>query len=241
MKLKKKIKLGICAAMRCKDPADESGFCPKHRAEAEAESADAPVPVPEAPIERFDADKAEAEAVFRELESLTIATDADMEFANEILAQIKDKAKAVKADRDSIAKPLIAAKKALDAKVKPVLDAYDRAERIIKAKIAEALAKTRAEQDRALTAVEQTTAEGAPLAGEVLAVAHGAGLVDQPANISVRDSWDVEIVDPDAVPRKFCSPDEPRIRAFVKATEGKEAVPGVRIIPKAVVSQRSGG
>lgn len=58
------------------------------------------------------------------------------------------------------------------------------------------------------------------------------------AGISSRQDWDVEIVNPNAVPREYCDPSIERLKQFVKATNGQGRVPGVRIFAKTVTSVR---
>ncbi len=58
--------------------------------------------------------------------------------------------------------------------------------------------------------------------------------------ISTRKDWIVEITDDwDIIPREYMMPNEPAIRAFVKATKGKRGIAGVKITPKDVVAVRS--
>lgn len=57
------------------------------------------------------------------------------------------------------------------------------------------------------------------------------------ASASIRTAWTGEVIDPDQVPREFCSPDEKKITAGVKS--GIREIPGVRIYEKPITVLRS--
>ncbi|MFP4087736.1 MAG: hypothetical protein ACLFUL_13185 [Desulfobacteraceae bacterium] len=57
------------------------------------------------------------------------------------------------------------------------------------------------------------------------------------ASASIKTQWTGEIVDPEAVPREYCSPDEKKIRQAVK--DGVREIPGVKIYEKPVTVLRS--
>ncbi len=46
----------------------------------------------------------------------------------------------------------------------------------------------------------------------------------------IRSTWKCRIVNPDAVPREYCKPDEEKIRKIGNATKGKITIPGVEWI-----------
>lgn len=50
--------------------------------------------------------------------------------------------------------------------------------------------------------------------------------------------WDIEVVDASKIDRKFLVPDEVALRAYAKATDGKEEIPGVRVFKKKITSSR---
>ena len=57
------------------------------------------------------------------------------------------------------------------------------------------------------------------------------------ASALIRTAWTGEVIDPDQVPREFCSPDEKKITAGVKS--GIREIPGVRIYEKPITVLRS--
>lgn len=47
--------------------------------------------------------------------------------------------------------------------------------------------------------------------------------------ISMVEVWQAEVIDPDAVPREYCCPNEREIARVVRMTKGKIKIPGVRV------------
>lgn len=58
------------------------------------------------------------------------------------------------------------------------------------------------------------------------------------SGISYRDNWTFEIVDTKAVPAFLCSPDETKIRQFVRVHKDTEQIPGLRIFCEKIPVQR---
>lgn len=52
---------------------------------------------------------------------------------------------------------------------------------------------------------------------------------ETPAGISYRDSWQFEILNPDAVPRQYLTIDEKKIGGVVRALKGETRIDGVRV------------
>lgn len=166
----------------------------------------------------------------------SIVSNDDMNYANELLAWVKIRAKSLEARRKEISQPLNAVLRTYNGWFKKPLDALKVAEAQLKNKIAEALAATKRAQDEALAAVADT---GGAVAGEVLAVAHGQELIDQPDNVSIQEDIDFEIVDEKVVPRAFCKPDLAMLKAYGKAYGVAAEVPGVRFFKTRIVKQRA--
>lgn len=57
--------------------------------------------------------------------------------------------------------------------------------------------------------------------------------------LSIREYWDIEIIDASIVPREYCTPDEVMIRQVVKKMKGQIEIPGVRIFKKKSASVRT--
>ena len=65
--------------------------------------------------------------------------------------------------------------------------------------------------------------------------------LEQPkvAGVSKRENWTFEIVDENQIPREYLMPDEKMIRGVVRATKGKQQIPGVRIYAETIIASRS--
>lgn len=247
--LKKTIKPGQCAAMRCTGVSTDNGLCVRHM-DAEINS-DEPASDPEAKTlstaimvspetqQRVQTTLAQRSLEIQEMVEtiplFEITTNDDMAFANASLEEIKASAKTLEADRTSVTKPLNEALRGINAWFKPVAKLYEKAEVLWKEKIAAVLIEQKRVQDEALALVAEAPGE---VATEVLAVAHGQELVEQPSNISIRTDWDFEITDESQIPRAFCTPDRAKIKAYVHAFREAAVVPGVRFFTTQIVGQR---
>lgn len=59
------------------------------------------------------------------------------------------------------------------------------------------------------------------------------------AGISVKESWDYEIVDANLIPREYVMPDEKKIGAIVRALKSAANIPGIRVFAVRGISSRS--
>ena len=242
LKLSKTAKPGFCPAKRCKERTVGGALCARHAVEAPTEDPApatlgaallAPSPSTQNEIQRESATAGEALDLIR---GMVIVSNDDMDLANGLLRGAKDKIRALEAKRTNVTGPLNKALRELNSWFKPVIESYHQAEVILKSKISDALRATQAAQDEALARV---AAAGGAEDADVLAVAHGGSLIEQPDNISVRTVWKFEIVDANLVPREFCCPDTQKIGALVADTCGAAVIPGVRAYSEDVVISRS--
>jgi hypothetical protein len=150
--------------------------------------------------------RADAEAALPDISSFVIENDDDKEFAAELLREVKAKHRAADDRRKEITVPLNSALRSVNDLFRPALRALEEGERILKVKIAGYLEER--EQERRTALAEAAETESASKATEALerAVVSGA-----PEGMSVRYRWVFEVVDADAVPREFCSPDAKKI------------------------------
>jgi hypothetical protein len=51
--------------------------------------------------------------------------------------------------------------------------------------------------------------------------------VEKPIGQTIIENWQARIVDPDAVPREYCTPDTVKINKYAKLMKGKAVIPGV--------------
>lgn len=115
--------------------------------------------------------------------------------------------------------------------------AWERKQRAkAEAEEAEARRRAQAEQEelqrRAARAAEQgKTEKAADLSARAAAVVPEAPATAPPKakGMAFSPTWECRITNPALVPREYCKPDESMIRATVKATKGKVAIPGVEV------------
>jgi hypothetical protein len=261
MQIKQGTKPGQCDAMRCKDPAtmqiDGKAWgrtavhvCPRHYGQAisagmiEASAPaviDVPHETPEA-LPQTEAAEAEAEAlaVVSEARAFVISTQEEIDFAGEILGEIKAKAKDLDEREKAITRPLNDALKAARALFKPAKTHLEEAEALIKKAIArfhdETAERHRIAMHEASLAHAAGDRQAAELALSTVATLEGV------EGVRASRVWDFEIMNADEIPRAFLVPDAVAIRAhmrrIVEMGETPE-IPGVRFYQETRIAAKA--
>ena len=197
---------------------------------------------------RRDAEVVEAQTALRtvadEARDLEITDEATNTVALDLLSQVTKGRKRVEALKKRWLDPLNAQVKLIRGDFDAIAAPAAEAEQILRvktgayrAKVAEAarreqerlrlLAESR--QARAAARAEERGVEPPPVMPIVPTVAAPAKTVetDSGAKVTYRKTPHMEIVDPNAVPRQFCSPDEKKCRAAL-ANGLVAEIPGVR-------------
>lgn len=91
-----------------------------------------------------------------------------------------------------------------------------------------------AKQQRIL---EEAAAKESKLVEEQRAIAPAAP-APTTKGISTRQDWDFEIMNAAAIPREYLIVDEVKVRQIVRAMKGETNIPGIRVFPKTIVTQR---
>lgn len=146
-------------------------------------------------------ESASATTFLEALDAIAVANQADLDFVGELLVNTKERFKALEDRRTRITKPILAAKREVDALFCPVLDPLKAAEKILKDKIAAYTIARDAERMAALPAV--ASGDVAPLA---LVPA------EMPKGVSMRTQWSYEVTDADALPRQFLTVDHEALK-----------------------------
>lgn len=160
-----------------------------------------------------------AETLRDAVRALPSETTEDFAVLGEVLTHTKGQAKRLDELRTNITKPINQALRATNDLFRPALKAYEEAEKIVKEKIADYVARSRAAQEAALL-------EGRPSEAPASA-----------AGVSTRIRKGFRIADEVAVPREFCTADPEKIRAHLDA--GGECPAGVVIVDEIQVIGRS--
>lgn len=177
-----------------------------------------------------------------ELEALdgwTIDNTEDNEFAAEMLQDVKQRHKALEAQRKTITKPLTAAKKAVDDLFRTPRGLLERAEVLLKGKIAVYVDTSEANTAALKEAANAETVEQA--AAALSTIEH----IEAPAGVSVRYKYRAIVFSPDIVPDEFRIPDEVAIQRYtdeaVKIHGEPTPIPGVRFDKEPIVTSRARG
>lgn len=166
--------------------------------------------------------------------------------AIEMLAQIKRRAKIVEEKRLEYTKPLNDSLRAINADFKEVLAPLKQAETIVKKGVQlfhdteqyrlkeEARKQAELEAKLAANKVELDPTSERVAEAEVASAKVAEASVEAPRTVATqsgelrtRKTWKMEIVDPDAVPAEYQSPDEKKIKEAIK--NGKREIPGCKI------------
>ena len=157
--------------------------------------------------------------------SFLVRSHEEYERAGGVLRTVKAEWKRLDDLRKSWTGPLYSVQRSINGAFAGPLGALAEAEQSLKASMA---AFDQAQEEARRLAVTET-----PGASPVPFLPEAEG-------VSVRVRRAFRIVDPDAVPRQFCSPDPDLIRAHL-AAGGVEAIKGVEFFDERIVSVRAGG
>ncbi len=185
---------------------------------------------------------AEALTYLEVVEGYTLSNVEELHSAEELLVAVKGKLKLIKQENEISTAQLVEEKKKLDTEkkridawFKPAKDRYKTMEQRLKGMVAqfvlaqEGQRRQLAEQARAANTIAEKTAI-VKQAGAVQDATHVKG-------VSTRVVTKFEVIDPEAVPREFCSPDLDLIKRAIDANPNG-AIPGVRVFQDVVTSAR---
>lgn len=183
--------------------------------------------------------------------SLVIKTAEGYSEAASYLKGIKGMLAKIEEARTRVTKPLLQAQREVndqareaalplqqaETAIKRAMIGYsDEQERLRREEQARADEAARREQEKLQARAEKAAAAGkvekaAEL--EVQAATVVAPVIQREApkvtGIGERLNWKFEIIDPAAVPRNYCTPDEKKIGAVVRGLKGDTQIPGVRV------------
>jgi uncharacterized phage infection (PIP) family protein YhgE len=181
---------------------------------------------------------AESKDALELLRRFTIQTPDQYQSAAEQVAVFKAEFDGIEKDRRELTDPLNQVVKKLNAKAKPATTFLETAIKLLKQAMAQWQFAEEERQRKAL-AEAQAKAQAGDIAGATLALAHVESQTPKVAGTSVRSDWDFKITNPDLIPREFLTPDEAKIRAYVKAAKRPDAIPGVEAFETKIISTRA--
>jgi hypothetical protein len=177
---------------------------------------------------------------------LQVETDEELRNANDLLAYGKKMWATLEAQRKADKQPHMDAARDVDTKFKPVLSRVELAIGRIDKAVLDYHHKKKAEADALLLIQAQEEAKKiaeAKETGEVYTppapIVHLVGdtVRGHLSTTNIRETYEYEIVDPNAVPRDLCSPDLQKIKARHKS--GISDIPGVLITKREYTSTRA--
>lgn len=142
------------------------------------------------------------------------------------LIDVKARVNSLTAQQETILGPLREAESAVRNWFRSPIETYKMIEMVLKRRVAGYQETLRQEKHAAIVA--------AGLAPTPTAMAQLTALAvpPTPAAISFRKTWEVEIVDPNLVPREYLLIDVSALRKVCQATKGQIQVPGVRFFQR---------
>ncbi len=170
--------------------------------------------------------KADAETTFAQLIGIQINSQGALDAANKLLQDVKGKMKALEAQRTSVTKPMLDAKKQIDAWFKPAKGALTKLETLLKEAIGGYL----------------TAQETARLAALQAGDHEGALAIDQPtipAGLATRTIWNFEVIDEAFIPREYIVIDAAKIQQHVNIYKAQSTIPGIVVRPDTGISSTS--
>ncbi len=166
--------------------------------------------------------KKDSDAWIQVIDGFQIENAEHAQMASECLKELKDKLDMVEETRTSITKPLLEAKRKVDALFKPVTTSLKASLDTVRVKLGRYTAEQRDEAQRLLAEASQSEPEEAA----ALVAASNRAQAEAP---SVREVWRFEVEDVSKLPAQFLVPDEKAIGAVVRSQKGNAKIPGVRV------------
>lgn len=144
----------------------------------------------------------------------------------EALVEVKARVNGLLAQREMLLGPLREVERVVREWFKAPIETHQLIEKVLKERVAGYQETLKREKHAAIVAAGQAPTPTAMAQLTALAVP------PTPAAISFRKTWEVEIVDPNLVPREYLLIDTVALRKVCVATKGQIQVPGVRFVQK---------
>lgn len=194
-------------------------------------------PAIQSEVENETGEARDALSSFREFQ---ILSKDDLDFAAQMLAEVKGNIKRLEERKQEITKPINDALKSIRALFKAPLDFYEECEAVLKGKLAQVHERAEQEKRAALLEAREAAREGdSEGTSEALAKLDEAAKFPEVDGVQYRSQWRFEITDPEAVPREYCAPDLKLIGAVVAHRKQATDIPGVRVYEETIVASKS--
>lgn len=190
----------------------------------------------------------EAKDILASIEEMEIEDQDDLDFAGDILKDIKVKKKVLVAERTKITGPLQQALEATRKLFRSPIQYLDKCEAALKKKIADRHRRAAEEQRKALEEAGKASMKGDKQKATTALTKARQNEVTKTEGITLREIWDYEIVD---FPKLFqavadgkvsmdvLTVDDDVMSAIVKEQKEKTNIPGIKVFTKTSVSART--
>lgn len=170
---------------------------------------------------------------------LVIENQKDLEFAAEVLAQIKGRIKALEGERKKVTAPLNEALKVVRAWFKDPIDEYRRAENVVKEMIGGYHYRQAELQRQALAAAQAASMQGqADPAAQSMQVAVAAE-VQKVDGLQMRQKVVFDVVNFEEIPRQFLLVNKTAVMEYYREYGDQAQIPGIRFRRETTVASRS--
>jgi hypothetical protein len=182
------------------------------------------------------AEEVEARSIRQEFAALSITSQEDIEFANDLLRDVKAKWDALEERRTRITGPLNKSLRETNALFQPALKLLSECERVLKSKVAEGIKELQRIQTESLRLIAQQSRSGDLDAARATMLRMPDARLPEKTN--VREKLDFEVLSLGDVPEEFLC-----IVVNVEAVQaaldaGVRAISGLRIFPRSIVTVR---
>jgi len=190
--------------------------------------------------------ESQQEILLRWLDNSTVTNEQEQKQAEDLLISARFALKQAEEKRKELTRPLDESKKRIIELFKPYVDklsnGIDALNKALRGYHSEKVAEAEAAR-LALLAQEASRIAEAKENGEVIQPLNKPVASEPPktsrtnlGKVTYRDDYDIQIVDPNLVPRDLCDPSMPKIRARVKS--GITDIPGVLVSKGYVTATR---
>ena len=175
-----------------------------------------------------DAEKEVASLAKIAVAGITVHDQQSADNCVQVIRHAKRMIDELEKERKKATGPLRLVEKTVNSWFRPVTDGYRDIEKAGKEALAAWYASEREAQAKAFQAAAEAHQQGDhAAAAEALATSNDAAAARAPRGATIAEVWIATITNPPMVPREWCVPDEPRIKAVARTTPSDQIPPHI--------------
>ncbi len=171
----------------------------------------------------------EAQGILKGIDDIDIGNQDDLNFASEILTDIKGKKKTLENERGKATRPLLDALNVIRGWFKPAVEVLAQCENKLKAKISGYHREQREKQQAALQAAGDASMQGDVQGAQQAMGRAQAAEVHKAPGVQMREVIKFEVFDVTQVPREFLMINERAIQQHIMQHGASVEISGVKI------------